>query len=67
MVSSGLLTAKLPLLTRRFQFAIAILMDFGLLSGQHIRRCNESDGAVQAHRVVVIDIALNQPLRVVPV
>jgi hypothetical protein len=49
---------ELPLLTRRFQLAIAGRMNFRLSAGEHIVRCHIADGAVQTHGVVVMDVGV---------
>ena len=58
-LSCHLLVAQLPLLARLLQFPIASGMDLGLSHGEHILRCHIAEGAVQSHRVVVINVDLN--------
>ena len=55
---------ELPLLTCLLELAIAGRMNLGLALSEHIVRRHISDGAVQAHRVVVIHVSLNQAHRV---
>ena len=59
--SRGLLTARLPLLARLFQLAIARLVDFRLPSGEHVRWRDVADGALKAHRVVSGLLLLDEP------
>src|ERR1035438_6383253 len=61
----GLRTSKFSLLARRFQLPIPCRQDLLLPSGQHVRRRDIADGAVQPHRVVVVDVLGNEPPRVV--
>src|SRR5207237_10874127 len=56
----GLLTPQLPCLASSLQFEIALSMDLLLLALQHIFRRHVSDGAMQTHGVVVIDILPDQ-------
>ena len=63
-LSCHLLAAQLPLLARLLQFPIAGRVDLGLPSGEPILRRHIADGAVQAHRVVVIHVDLNLAARI---
>ena len=57
--SNRLARAQLTLLARLLQLAVAGGVDLVLAARQHVRRRHEPDGAVQAHRVVVLDVALD--------
>ena len=55
---------ELSLLARFLQLAIACRMDLRLSPGEHVLRRDVADGAVQAHGVVVVHVALNQTPRI---
>src|SRR5271169_527429 len=59
-----LLPAFLSLLARFFQLAVPRRMDLGLAPRQHICWRDKSNGAVQTHSVVVLDVFLDQLLAI---
>src|SRR5258705_11603967 len=57
--SRRLLPALLPLGTRVFQLSVPRRVDLRAPACEHIRRGDVPDGAVQAHRVVVVHVLLD--------
>ena len=51
---------ELSLMARFLELAIACRMNFSLSTGEHVVRSHITDGAVQAHGVVVVHVGLNQ-------
>ena len=63
--SRDLSTADLARFPRLLQHPIPRGVDFLLPPGEHLLRRDVADGAVQANGVVMLDVALYQPPRVV--
>src|SRR5215467_12594273 len=61
--SRGLLPTNLPLFSRLLQLPISLGMDLLLTPGEHVLRRDVTDGTVQADMVVLLHVALHQPLR----
>jgi hypothetical protein len=59
-----LLSAKLPLLPGRCQLPVSFAVNLLLAACEHVLRRDVADGAVQAKVVVVVDVTLDQALRV---
>src|SRR5207244_1098784 len=57
--------ANLPLFSHLLQLPTPLGMDLLLTRGEHVRRRDVADGTVQAHVIVILDIALHQSSRVV--
>ena len=62
----GLPAPQLPRLAGGLQFEIALGVDLLLLAFQHVFRCHVSDGAMQAHGVVVINVLADEPAGILP-
>ena len=60
--AAGSRPALFSLFARLLQFAISRRMDLRLPPGQHVRWRDVADGAVKAHRVVVLHVLLDEPL-----
>ena len=63
-LSCHLLTAQSPLLACILQFPIARGVDLGVPLGEHVLRRDVADSAVQAHIVVMLDVALHETPRI---
>src|SRR6266550_3975888 len=63
--SSGLLSANLPLLPRRFQLPVALRVDLTLAPSEYVLRGDVARGAVQAGVIVVVNVSLHQTPRII--
>ena len=61
-VSRSLLSANLPLFSRRLQLPIPLSVNLRLTPGEHVLRGDVANRAVQANVVVMLDVALHQTL-----
>src|SRR5207244_7347305 len=62
--SRGLLPTNLTLFSRLLQLPISLSMDLLLAAGEHVLRCDVANGTVQADIVVMSNVALHQPPRI---
>src|SRR3954469_3437807 len=62
--SRGLLPTNLPLFSCPLQLPISLRMDLLLTAGEPVLRRDVANGTVQADIVVMLDVALHQPPRI---